>query len=113
MPTEARELARSLAPAAFAALKKALNRPGERVSAAQAILDRAYGKPQQSVNVRVIKSISELSDDELRAIAGETEHQLTIEHDDTDASPAGEAAGSAGVEVDPAIAASSKGRARR
>ena len=78
---EAREHARTLVPLAFAALKKALNRPGERVPAAIVILDSALGKVPNSVNLRVIKHISDMTDDELRAIAGETQEAMTIEHE--------------------------------
>ena len=40
-----------------------------RVAAASAILDRAYGKPTQTVNTNVRRSIINLTDEELAAIA--------------------------------------------
>jgi hypothetical protein len=42
---DARELARTHTPEAIAALVAALNSPRERVAAATALLDRAWGKP--------------------------------------------------------------------
>jgi hypothetical protein len=39
------------------------------VSAAQALLDRGYGKPQQSVEVRTIRSFADLTDEELATLA--------------------------------------------
>jgi hypothetical protein len=87
----ARAQAQALAPAAFRALKAALKRPGERVTAATVILDRAYGKVPANVHMRVISTITDLSDDELMAIAGDTEGALQadnapplIEHDEAD-----------------------------
>src|SRR3954451_16114282 len=43
------ELARTHTPAAIAALVDALSSPRERVAAATALLDRAWGKPTQHV----------------------------------------------------------------
>ena len=43
-------LARSHAPEALAALVAALQSPKERVSAATVILDRAFGKPKQTID---------------------------------------------------------------
>jgi hypothetical protein len=40
-----------------------------RVAAASAILDRAYGKPTQTVNTNVRRSLVNLTDEELAAIA--------------------------------------------
>jgi hypothetical protein len=45
------ELARTYTPAAIKALGDALNSPRERVAAAAVLLDRAWGKPLQSVAV--------------------------------------------------------------
>ena len=47
---EIEELCRRHAPSAVAALLAALNNPRERVPAATAILDRAYGKPKQTID---------------------------------------------------------------
>lgn len=66
-----REMMRRDVPAARAALLKALKVKGERVRAAELILQYAYGKPQQTMNVRVIRAIDELSEEELQAIAGD------------------------------------------
>lgn len=55
---------------AVQALLEALKSPRERVMAATALLDRGYGRPVQTQNVRVIRDISDLSDDELIALAG-------------------------------------------
>ena len=44
---DVQELARTYTPAAIKALGNALNSPRERVAAAQALLDRAWGKPTQ------------------------------------------------------------------
>lgn len=60
-------------PEAFKALRAALKRPGERVPAATLLLAYAAGKPMANNTIRVIRSIEELSDDELRVIAGEAE----------------------------------------
>ena len=43
--------------------------PAARVSAATAILDRAYGKPAQTVNANVVRTVLDVSDAELAAIA--------------------------------------------
>jgi hypothetical protein len=86
-PTEAKLIARLLTPDAFRALKAALKRPGERVSAATVILAYAHGKPATNVNMRVIKSIEDLSEEELRVIAGEAEEQLALPSPDDDSQP--------------------------
>jgi hypothetical protein len=78
-PTDAKVSARELTKDAFRALKAALKRPGERVQAANVILAYGYGKPATSVNLRVIRSVEDLSEEELRVLAGETEGQLLIE----------------------------------
>lgn len=44
-------------------------KPNERAVAANAILDRAFGKPKQSVQVDDRRSLRDLTDDELIAIA--------------------------------------------
>ena len=45
------ELARVHTPEALAALVAALDKPGERVAAASALLDRGYGKPRQTTEL--------------------------------------------------------------
>ena len=87
--TDAKILAKALMPEAFKALRAALKRPGERVPAATLLLAYAAGKPMQNNTLRVIRSIEELSDDELRVIAGEAEditHQAMLADDSLDES---------------------------
>ena len=62
------ELARQHTPEAVSALVAALKKPGERVAAADKLLAYGYGRPAQTVTVRQIKSIEDLSMDELLAI---------------------------------------------
>jgi hypothetical protein len=66
------ELARAKTPAAMAALVAALSNPGERVHAATALLAYAYGRPPQTQTLRFIRNWSDLSDEEVAALAGET-----------------------------------------
>lgn len=74
---EVEDLARQASPQAIARLVEwmASDDPSASVRACQAILDRAYGKPAQSVehSGRVTHDVASLSDAELAAIiAGET-----------------------------------------
>ena len=64
------ELAREHTEEAVMTLVEALKDPRTKVYAATALLDRGYGRPVQTQNVRVIRDISDLSDDELAAIIG-------------------------------------------
>lgn len=68
---EIKALAREKAPAAFKKIVDLLQSDDERVVfvAAQEILNRAYGKPTQYVDVTERKDISDLTDAELAAIA--------------------------------------------
>jgi hypothetical protein len=50
-------MARALTPKAIAALDKALDDPDRAVQAAQALLDRAWGKPAQAVFAQVNGSV--------------------------------------------------------
>ena len=73
-PTDIRSLARSHTDSAIKTLagimKQAKAPAAARVSAAAALLDRGWGKPQQTVDMTVRKAIAkELSDDELADIA--------------------------------------------
>jgi hypothetical protein len=52
------------------ALVKALARPESTVAATALLLAYAHGRPANNTTVRVIKDIAELSDAELRVIAG-------------------------------------------
>lgn len=73
IPQDVKDMARALAPEAIKALGSILRDseapPAARVSAATAILDRGYGKPAQTINANVRRTIVELSDAELAAIA--------------------------------------------
>ena len=69
------ELAREHTEDAIKVLVRALKVPRERVAAAGALLDRGYGRPLQTQNVRVIRRIEDLSDEELAALAGVEEKQ--------------------------------------
>ena len=52
-----------------------------RVAAASAILDRAYGKPTQTVNTNVRRSPVQFTDDELAAIAAGSSEGDAVEED--------------------------------
>ena len=65
------ELARANTEEAVHALLAALKNPGERVPAATVLLAYGYGRPIQNATVRVIRSIEDLTDEELMAIAGD------------------------------------------
>lgn len=73
LPNDVKMLARLYTAEAVEALRKALKAPGERVPAANTLLAYGYGKPTANLTVRVITNLEELSDDELRAIAGDDE----------------------------------------
>lgn len=64
-------LAREHTEAAVEALVLALSVASTRVPAAIALLDRGYGRPIQTANVRVVRGLSDLSDEELMAIASD------------------------------------------
>jgi hypothetical protein len=91
LPDEMKELFRAKAPEAFEVLCKHLRASDPRVSvaAAREILDRAYGKPVQSINVdreERIKLIAVVpqkasSTEEWLKLVGE---QRVIEHQPTD-----------------------------
>jgi hypothetical protein len=73
-PTDIRSLARSHTETALNTLAGIMREteapPAARVSAAVALLDRGWGKPQQTVDMTVRRQIAkELSDDELADIA--------------------------------------------
>lgn len=73
-PTDIRSLARSHTGTALKVLAGIMEQadapPAARVSAAQALLDRGWGKPQQSVDMTVKRTTAkELPDDELANIA--------------------------------------------
>jgi hypothetical protein len=66
-------LARDHTEEAIDALVAALKHPATRVSAATALLDRDYGKPVQTLSHRVIRSVADLTDDELNALLASEE----------------------------------------
>lgn len=73
-PTDIRSLARSHTGTAIKTLAGIMQQddapPAARVSAACALLDRGWGKPQQTVDMTVSRQIArDLSDDELADIA--------------------------------------------
>ena len=73
VPEDVKEVARALTVEAIETLGEVMRDknapPAARVSAATAILDRAYGKPAQTVNANVVRTILDVSDAELAAIA--------------------------------------------
>ena len=64
------EKCRRLAPDAIQALQDALKRPRDAVAAANTLLAYAHGRPVQTQNVRVIRSFEDLTEEELRQLAG-------------------------------------------
>jgi hypothetical protein len=69
----AKALVRDHTEEAIDALVAALKHPAARVSAATALLDRDYGKPVQALSHRVIRSVADLTDDELNALLASEE----------------------------------------
>lgn len=73
VPADVRELCKSRAVDAINTLAAVMTDveapPAARVAAANAILDRGFGKPAQTINANVARSIVEYSDAELLAIA--------------------------------------------
>jgi hypothetical protein len=75
-------LAREHTEEAINALVAALKHPATRVAAATALLDRGYGKPIQTSNHRVIRSLKDLTDQELADLmASEEEHEAEPSND--------------------------------
>jgi hypothetical protein len=67
--TSIQALARAHTEEAIEALAAALKVPATRVAAATALLDRGYGRPVQTAHVRIIRNLSDLTSEELHAIA--------------------------------------------
>ena len=67
-----KRLARQYTPEAVKALRQALKRNEHAVAAATLLLAYGYGKPASTINVRQITDLADLTEDELRAIAGDT-----------------------------------------
>jgi hypothetical protein len=65
-----KRLARQYTPEAVRALRQALKRNEHAVAAATLLLAYGYGKPASTINVRQITDLADLTEDELRAIAG-------------------------------------------
>jgi hypothetical protein len=61
-------LAQARTEEAVEALVQALKKPGERVHAATILLAYGYGRPVQNVQMRVIRGIEDLSEEELVAL---------------------------------------------
>jgi hypothetical protein len=75
-----RDMCREVAEEAVEALRLALRDKASVVAAANTILAYAYGKPISTTVVRTIRSVEDLTEDELRLLAGETEdNPLMIE----------------------------------
>ena len=73
VPADVRELCKSRAVDAINTLAAVMTDveapPAARVAAANAILDRGFGKPAQTINANVSRSVTDFSDAELFAIA--------------------------------------------
>jgi hypothetical protein len=67
LPAEMRELFQAKAPDAFDVLTRHLQSPDPRIAitAASAILDRAYGKPTQPIDANVTSRFDNLSDEQI------------------------------------------------
>jgi hypothetical protein len=69
---DVRALAQLEGPASIAALARVRDNPKSPpaavVSASLALLDRGFGRPQQSVHMRRITSLQDLTDEELQAL---------------------------------------------
>src|SRR6185436_3412673 len=67
LPTEMREMFQTKAPEAFEVLTRHLQSSDPRVAitAASAILDRAYGKPAQPIDANVTSRFDHLSDEQI------------------------------------------------
>jgi hypothetical protein len=77
------QLARMATPKAINALIAALEDRSYRVAAAIALLDRGWGRPGQAVDLNVRKTVREMSDEELMAIAASGAPRLTDARQDT------------------------------
>ncbi len=85
-PTDIRSLARSHTDTAIRTLAGIMQQtdapPAARVSAATALLDRGWGKPQQTMEMTVRRIARDLADDELANIAlGSSERTADAEGD--------------------------------
>jgi endonuclease III len=63
--------------------------PGVRLQAASLILDRAWGKPAQTVDLTVRRAVSEMSDSDLLALLHEARSRAGLDEPPTiDVTPA-------------------------
>jgi hypothetical protein len=78
LPAEMREMFQAKAPEAFEVLTRHLHSPDPRISitAASAILDRAYGKPAQPIDANVTSRFDHLSDEQLAARLNQLEEMI-------------------------------------
>jgi hypothetical protein len=77
---DVKRLAQERTPEAVEALVAALKKPGERVAAATVLLAYGYGRPMQNVNMRVIRTVDDLTDAELAELAKEKRHDDVTRH---------------------------------
>ena len=70
-----KELARQYTGDAIRALVEALQDPRSKVPAAMALLDRGYGRPEQTHTIRQITRIEDLTDEELANLAAHAERE--------------------------------------
>lgn len=70
-----KELARAYTAEAIQALVEALKDPRSKVPAAMALLDRGYGRPEQTHTIRTITRIEDLTDEELASLAANAERE--------------------------------------
>jgi hypothetical protein len=82
MNVELRQACRDMTAEVLEALRGRLHTAKDAVAAANLILAYGYGRPVQNVNARVIRSMGDLSDEELQAIiaAGDAETQSESVH---------------------------------
>jgi hypothetical protein len=79
-----KDMCREVAEEAVAALRAALKDKSTVVGAANTLLAHGFGKPMAVTTVRVIRTVEDLSEEELRMLAGGTEEdgtRLLIEGD--------------------------------
>jgi hypothetical protein len=75
-----RDMCREVAEEAVAALRLALKDKTTVVPAANTLLSYGFGKPLATTVIRTIRSVEDLTEEELRLLAGETEdNALMIE----------------------------------
>lgn len=67
-----------MVPEVLAALKLALTKPTERVPAATLCLAYGFGKPVARIEHRLIRSMSDLTDEELQALIASGEAEADV-----------------------------------